>query len=178
MRHHYLRLAPTDACSSGFAASQIPRLSDSSRTPDRVRETAVATNRHVVMNQSTGQCILPEAVSVITKEGRLQVTEIYLPTWGADDVAILRLRPESTPVTPLRLGFSELVEVGERILTVGFPAPGEGGFEENLYCNVGLVNRIRPSQLCTERVLIRAVFGFAPKIEQVIQGIQDHLIFS
>ncbi len=114
---------------------------------------AVATNRHVVVNQSTGQCILPEAVSVITKEGCLQVTEIYLPTWGADDVAILRLRPESTPVTPLRLGFSELVEVGERILTVGFPAPGEGGFEENLYCNVGLVNRIRPSQLCTERVL-------------------------
>jgi molecular chaperone DnaK len=113
----------------------------------------VATNRHVVMNESTGQCVLPEAVSVITKEGSLRVASIHLPTGSADDVAILRLVTERASVTPLRLGFSELVEVGERILTVGFPAPGEGGFEENLYCNVGLVNRIRPSQLCTERVL-------------------------
>jgi molecular chaperone DnaK len=113
----------------------------------------VATNRHVVINESTGQCVLPETVSVITKEGPLQVASIYLPTESADDVAILRLVTECASVTPLRLGFSELVEVGERILTVGFPAPGEGGFEENLYCNVGLVNRIRPSQLCTERVL-------------------------
>ena len=78
---------------------------------------------------------------------------IHLPTWGADDVAILQLHPESTPMTPLRLGFSELVEVGEQVMTIGFPSPENSGFEENLYCNIGLVNRIRQSQLCTERVL-------------------------
>jgi molecular chaperone DnaK len=45
------------------------------------------------------------------------------------------------------------VEVGERILTLGFPSPDLRGFEENLYCNTGLVNRIRQTEFCTERVL-------------------------
>ncbi|MBR8838600.1 MAG: Hsp70 family protein [Stigonema ocellatum SAG 48.90 = DSM 106950] len=112
----------------------------------------VATNRHVLINEATGKCVLPEAVYVITKEGSLQVAAIHLPSWGEDDVAILCLLPR-TPLTPLRLGFSELVEVGERIITIGFPAPDSSGFEENLYCNTGLVNRIRQDQLCTERVL-------------------------
>lgn len=71
-------------------------------------------------------------------------------------MAILRLLEEEVsvvPVVPLRLGFSELVEVGERIMTIGFPAPGSGGFEENLYCNAGLINRIRQSEFCSDRVL-------------------------
>jgi len=113
----------------------------------------IATNRHVLVDERTGNGLAPNAVCVMTKEGTLPVTSIYLPTWGADDVAILQIQSGSTALTPLRLGFSELVEVGERILTVGFPSPESSGFEENLYCNIGLVNRIRPSQLCTERVL-------------------------
>jgi hypothetical protein len=28
-------------------------------------------------------------------------------------------------------------------MTIGFPAPEMGGFEENLYCNTGLINRVR-----------------------------------
>jgi molecular chaperone DnaK len=68
------------------------------------------------------------------------------------ELVILRL-VEDTPLRPLPLGFSELVEVGERILTLGFPAAGQGGFDENLYCNAGLVNRIRTSEFCSERVL-------------------------
>ncbi len=113
----------------------------------------IATNRHVLIDEATGECVLPEAVCVITKQGVLQVEAIHLPTWGADDVAILRLQPESASITPLRLGFSELIEVGERIMTIGFPAPDSSGFEENLYCNTGLINRIRQDQFCTERVL-------------------------
>ncbi|NJL56389.1 trypsin-like peptidase domain-containing protein [bacterium] len=113
----------------------------------------IATNRHVLVDERTGNCLAPNAVHVMTREGTLQVVSIHLPTWGADDVAILRVQPSSTSLTSLRLGFSELVEVGERILTIGFPSPESSGFEENLYCNIGLVNRVRPSQLCTERVL-------------------------
>lgn len=113
----------------------------------------IATNRHVLIDEATGNCIAPEAVQVITREGALQVASIHLPTWGADDVVILQIQPESISLTPLRLGFSELVEVGERIMTLGFPSPESGGFEENLYCNTGLVNRVRPSHLCTKRVL-------------------------
>jgi molecular chaperone DnaK len=113
----------------------------------------VATNRHVLIDRITGKCVAPEAICVVTKEGSCQVAAIHLPTWGADDVAILDLVSEHSPIVPLRLGFSELVEVGERIMTVGFPSPESGGFEENLYCNTGLVNRIRQNQFCTERVL-------------------------
>ena len=113
----------------------------------------IATNRHVIINETTGDCIAPEAVHVITREGALRVVSIHLPTWGTDDVVILQVQPESAPLTPLRLGFSELVEVGERIMTIGFPAPESGEFAENLYCNTGLVNRVHPSQFCSQRVL-------------------------
>ena len=113
----------------------------------------IATNRHVLINETTGNLVAPEAVSVVTREGALQVVSLHLPTWGADDVVILQMQPESIALVPLRLGFSELVEVGERIMTIGFPSPESGGFEENLYCNTGLINRIRLSQFCSERVL-------------------------
>jgi|688.fasta_scaffold48285_2 molecular chaperone DnaK len=120
-----------------------------------ISSNQIATNRHVLIDDATGKCVLPEAVSVITKQGILQVAAIHLPSWGADDVAILQLLPESAAITitPLRLGFSELIEVGERIMTIGFPTPDSSGFEENLYCNTGLINRIRQDQFCTERIL-------------------------
>lgn len=113
----------------------------------------IATNRHVLIDETTGRCVAPEAVHVITSEGALLVRSIHLPTWGADDIVILQVQPKGISLVPLRLGFSELVEVGERIITIGFPSPENGAFAENLYCNTGLVNRIRSSQLCTERVL-------------------------
>ncbi len=118
-----------------------------------IRSNYIATNRHVLIDETTGNCVAPEAVRVITREGALRVVFIHLPTWGADDVVILQVQPESISLTPLRLGFSELVEVGERIMTIGFPSPESGEFTENLYCNTGLVNRVRLSQLCSERVL-------------------------
>lgn len=113
----------------------------------------IATNRHVLIDEITGNCVPPQGVQVVTKEGILQVVSVHLPTWGRDDVAILQVQPVSNSLTPLRLGFSELVEVGEQIMTIGFPSPEMGGFAENLYCNTGLINRVRPSSLCSERVL-------------------------
>lgn len=113
----------------------------------------IATNRHVLIDDRTGDCVFPAQLRVITDRGSLQVLAIHLPSWGTDDVAILQVQSAATPMVPLRLGFSELVEVGERIMTIGFPAPESGDFQENLYCNTGLVNRIRSSEYCTERVL-------------------------
>jgi len=119
-----------------------------------IRSNYIATNRHVLIDETTGKCVAPEAVHVITSEGALPVVSIHLPTWGADDVVILQVQPpEDISLMSLRLGFSELVEVGEQIMTIGFPSPESGAFAENLYCNTGLVNRVRSSQLCTERVL-------------------------
>ncbi len=118
-----------------------------------ISPSLIATNRHVIIDDATGDCVLPEHLQVMTDRGYLQVLAIYLPSWGTDDVAILQVESAAAPLMPLRLGFSELVEVGERIMTIGFPAPESGDFQENLYCNTGLVNRIRSSQFCTERVL-------------------------
>lgn len=113
----------------------------------------IATNKHVLMNDVTGNCVAPQDIRVVTHAGVTKILSIHVPSWGDDDVALLRLKSESCSLNPLRLGFSELVEVGESIMTVGFPAPERGGFEENLYCNTGLVNRVRPSPRCSERVL-------------------------
>jgi len=118
-----------------------------------INSCSIATNRHVLMDGKTGNCVPPKAIQVITKEGTLEVVSIHLPTWGVDDVAILQVQSVSKSLTPLRLGFSELVEVGEQIITIGFPSPESGEFAENLYCNTGLINRVRPSPLCSERVL-------------------------
>ncbi len=112
----------------------------------------IATNRHVVTDPVTGKVAAPGELRVVSRHGLRRVASIHLPGTGGDDVAILTLA-DGAELRPLRLGFSELVEVGERIMTLGFPAPGAGGFEENLYCNAGLVNRIRPSETCSERVL-------------------------
>jgi molecular chaperone DnaK len=38
-------------------------------------------------------------------------------------------------------------------MTLGFPSPLGSSFVENLYCNTGLINRIRKTELCSERVL-------------------------
>ena len=113
----------------------------------------VATNRHVILNEEAGELISPEKIRVVTNQGAHRVLSIHIPSSGPDDVAILRLLDGDATLVPLRLGFSELVEVGERIMTIGFPAPGVGGFEDNLYCNAGLINRIRQSELCSERLL-------------------------
>jgi molecular chaperone DnaK len=113
----------------------------------------IATNRHVITSERTGSPVPPESIRVVTKEGVLRVSAIHVLSSGPDDVAILELTEEEAAAKPLRLAFSELVEVGERIITLGFPSPDLSGFEENLYCNTGLVNRIRQSELCSERVL-------------------------
>jgi molecular chaperone DnaK len=112
----------------------------------------VATNRHVIIDPATGKPLLPSQVTIVSLHGETRVRSIHLSKTSGDDVAILDLESQDGLV-PLRLGFAELVEVGERIVTIGFPAPGAGGFQENLFCNTGLVNRIRPSEQCSERVL-------------------------
>ena len=112
----------------------------------------IATNLHVLMAES-GQLASPKDVSVITKSGRRRVSALNISKAAKDDVAILKLAEGEPDFPPLRLGFSEITELGERILTIGFPAPRDASYEENLYCNTGLINRITRSDLCSERVI-------------------------
>ncbi len=113
----------------------------------------VATNRHVISSVKSGAPVSPETLRVVTNKRSHGVSAIYLPLSLIDDVALLELEGDDHAARPLRLAYSELIEVGERIITLGFPSPEPIGFEENLYCNTGLVNRIRQSDLCSERVL-------------------------
>jgi molecular chaperone DnaK len=124
----------------------------SSGTGFAIGPREIATNRHVVM-ASKDQPAVPEVVSVITNGGRHRISEVHVSRTTPDDVAILRLAEDEPDLRSLRLGFSEIVELGERILTIGFPAPRDTDYEENLYCNTGLVNRITKSELCSERVI-------------------------
>jgi molecular chaperone DnaK len=124
----------------------------SSGTGFAIGPREIATNLHVV-TASDGQPAVPEVVSVITNGGHHQIGAVAVPSGTHDDVAILRLADGEPDLRPLRLGFSEITELGERILTIGFPAPRDADYEENLYCNTGLVNRITRSELCSERVI-------------------------
>jgi molecular chaperone DnaK len=124
----------------------------SSGTGFVIRSREIATNLHVIAAPD-GHPVIPEAVSVITSGGRRRISAIRTPGGTRDDVAILRLGEGEPELRPLRRGFSDLVELGERILTVGFPAPRDSDYQENLYCNAGLVNRITKSDLCSERVI-------------------------
>ena len=111
----------------------------------------IATNRHVVVNKE-GKAQDAQHFRVVTTNGPLRVVSVHLSSNPQDDVAVLKLSDEVS-LAPLRLGFSELVEVGERVIALGFPAPEDGGFEENLHLGSGLVNRIRPLEAhCSERV--------------------------
>ena len=124
----------------------------SSGTGFAIGRREIATNRHVIVG-SDGNPAVPEVISVIASGGRCRIGAVQVPAGTTDDVAILRLTDAEPDLRPLRLGFSDLVELGERILTVGFPAPKDSDYRENLYCNSGLVNRITKSELCSERVI-------------------------
>jgi molecular chaperone DnaK len=61
------------------------------------------------------------------------------------DVALIML-PRAVAARPMRLGFSELVEVGEPVVAIGFPfAERDISFHENLLVDRGIVNRFRGS---------------------------------
>ncbi|WP_159790786.1 Hsp70 family protein [Sodalinema gerasimenkoae] len=113
----------------------------------------IATHRYMVMEPHGGGLLPTQGISIIMAQERLTVKSVHLPTSTEDDIVILEVHPSSMTLNPLRLGFSELVEVGDRIFTLGFPALESHEFEDNLYCNLGLINRIRPSEHCSEWIL-------------------------
>ena len=53
----------------------------------------IATNRHVIINDKTGNTVTPENINVVTATDNLRVVSIHLPNWGADDIVILKVHP-------------------------------------------------------------------------------------
>lgn len=103
----------------------------------------VVTNRHVVCDEDGAAA--RERIVVHLGGGAQTVERIRFPPDPDIDLAILELAPsgKSAPTEPVRVGYSGLVEVGERVLAIGFPLPEGESVEENLLLDHGIMNRIR-----------------------------------
>lgn len=99
-----------------------------------VGEGLVVTNRHVV----------DDGASVRANVGGVErsVKAVRFPLDAEIDLAVLELA-EPVAARPLRIGYSGLVEIGERVVAIGFPLPEGSSFSENLSIDHGIVNRVR-----------------------------------
>jgi S1-C subfamily serine protease len=95
-------------------------------------EGYVATNAHVVTTEGGGRA---EQVFVEFSDGNRVPAEIV----GADpnaDVALLKVDPEALSLTPLGLGQSESITVGEPVAAIGSP------FGERQSLTIGVVSAV------------------------------------
>jgi molecular chaperone DnaK len=100
----------------------------------------IVTNLHVVCEE-TG----PVATSSLTVQvGGVPnaVVGMRFPPNPGVDLVVLELSRQAE-VRPMRVGYGSLVEIGERVLTIGFPLPEGASFNENILLDHGIVNRIR-----------------------------------
>jgi molecular chaperone DnaK len=102
-----------------------------------VSDRVVATAKHVI---AEGRDIVVSIGGTDIPAARI----VAVDPSGAD-VALITL-PRAVAARPMRLGFSELVEVGEPVVAIGFPfAERDVSFHENLLVDRGIVNRFRGS---------------------------------
>lgn len=114
----------TSATGSGFVAA--PHL--------------VVTNRHVVCENGTP--LSHGDLKVQVGGTSHSVVRMRFPADPEIDLAVLELA-EALEAPPVRLGYGQLVEVGERVVAMGFPLPQGDSSEEDLLMDHGIVNRIR-----------------------------------
>jgi molecular chaperone DnaK len=100
----------------------------------------VVTNRHVVV-EGDGPAAPGGIVAHVAGAPR-PVARVRFPPNPDIDLALLELA-QPFEGRPVRVGYSGLVEIGERVLVIGFPLPEGESFEENLLLDHGIVNRIR-----------------------------------
>ena len=99
-----------------------------------VRRDLVVTNRHVIDD--------PARVVAIVGGARRTVRAVRFPIDAGIDLAVLELA-EPVEAAPVRIGYGGLVEIGERVIAIGFPLPEGTSFAENLLIDHGIVNRVR-----------------------------------
>ncbi|HEX2670862.1 MAG TPA: serine protease, partial [Polyangiaceae bacterium] len=100
----------------------------------------VVTNLHVIV---TGERpTAPDKITVHLGGASRSVKGMSFPARSGIDLVVLQLAAR-VDVRPLRVGYGSLIEVGERVLAIGFPLPEGNSFEENLLLDHGIVNRIR-----------------------------------
>jgi S1-C subfamily serine protease len=98
-------------------------------------EGYIATNAHVVTTGQGASSERPEQVFVEFSDGNRVPAEIV----GADpnaDVAMLKIDPGGLGLTPLRLGRSASIEVGEPVAAIGSP------FGEQQSLSIGVISAV------------------------------------
>lgn len=100
----------------------------------------VVTNRHVITDPDRPT----PAESIVVQVGAAprSVARVRFPFSAEIDLAVLELT-QPLEACPVRVGYTGLVEIGERVLAIGFPLPEGDSFEDNLLLDHGIVNRIR-----------------------------------
>lgn len=105
-----------------------------------ISENLIVTNRHVV-----------EGCSKINIIGLNKVlSPIKIDFDAQNDIAILHVNES---LKNLRIGVSEFIEPGEKVITIGFPSAASNSFSENIYISQGVVNSIRKHKMSTDRVI-------------------------
>lgn len=88
-----------------------------------VSDRLVVTSAHLLAGTERGAAVDADQVEAALTGGRAQVDRIFRPRSGHTDLALLRLSgPASAP--PLRLGYPDLVRIGDRVRAA---APGADG---------------------------------------------------
>jgi S1-C subfamily serine protease len=95
----------------------------------------IATNAHVVTTQSGGRTAEAEEVFVEFSDSNRVRAEIVGHDPNAD-VALLKVDPEGLSLTPLRLGESESITVGEPVAAIGSP------FGERQSLSIGVISAL------------------------------------
>jgi S1-C subfamily serine protease len=102
----------------------------------------IVTNRHVVEGAARHQ------IKVISEDAAYTVGNIE--TIRNEDLVMLTV---NQILKPFRLGENDLLEPGEPIVAIGFPAPVSSRPSENIYVSTGTVNSIRKVPYSSERVI-------------------------
>ncbi len=95
----------------------------------------IATNAHVVTTARAGRAAEAEEVYVEFSDGNRVRAEIVGHDPNAD-VALLKVDPDGLSLTPLRLGESESITVGEPVAAIGSP------FGERQSLSIGVISAL------------------------------------
>jgi molecular chaperone DnaK len=120
---------------SALARVSVPSADRAEGSGFLISDRLVVTNRHLLARLAGGRRATAEAgqVSVVLAAGPATVDQVILPDAPHSDVAVLRLA-EQASAAPLRLGYPDLVRIGDavRAVTPGPAAEDEPGLVSGL----------------------------------------------
>jgi len=81
----------------------------------------ILTNAHVVTSDTTQQAVKASDIEVKFKNGKTTKASIVGYDLTSSDVAVIKIDPQGLDLTPVILGDSDAVKVGESVFAIGSP---------------------------------------------------------